>query len=79
MKNVITNIIGSAAVALAISCPFVAKAETHTKTRAGTFTGASDYITTGGIWAIKTVGGGAVAILDNNFSLDGAPDPRVGF
>jgi hypothetical protein len=78
MKNVITNIIGSAAVALAISCPFVAKAETHTKTRAGTFTGASDYITTGGIWA-KTVGGGAVAILDNNFSLDGAPDPRVGF
>jgi len=23
--------------------------------------------------------GGAVVILDSNFSLDGAPDPRVGF
>jgi hypothetical protein len=67
MKNGITNIIGSAALALAISCPFVAQAETQTQTRAGTFTGASDYITTGGIRAIKTAGGGAVVILDNDF------------
>ena len=45
----------------------------------GTFTGASDHITTGGVKIIKTANGGAVVILDSDFSLDGAPDPRVGF
>ena len=45
----------------------------------GTFTGASDHITTGGVSVIKTANGGAIVILDSDFSLDGAPDPRVGF
>ncbi|MEM7507304.1 MAG: DM13 domain-containing protein [Pseudomonadota bacterium] len=45
----------------------------------GTFTGASDHITTGGVSIVKTADGGAVVILDSDFSLDGAPDPRVGF
>ena len=45
----------------------------------GTFTGASDHITTGGVQIVKTADGGAVVILDTDFSLDGAPDPRVGF
>ena len=45
----------------------------------GTFTGASDHITTGGVSIVKTANGGAVVILDSDFSLDGAPDPRVGF
>lgn len=45
----------------------------------GSFTGASDHITTGGVKIVKTANGGAVVILDSNFSLDGAPDPRVGF
>ena len=45
----------------------------------GTFTGASNHITTGGVSIVKTAGGGAVVILDKDFSLDGAPDPRVGF
>ncbi|MEP3231881.1 MAG: DM13 domain-containing protein [Hyphomicrobiales bacterium] len=44
----------------------------------GTFTGASDHITTGGVQIVKTANGGAVVILDSDFSLDGAPDPRVG-
>lgn len=79
MKNAITNIIGSAALALAIASPFAAQAEAHPETRAGTFTGASDHITTGGVQIIKTADGGAVVILDSDFSLDGAPDPRVGF
>lgn len=75
MKNVITNIIGSAALALAIASPMAAQAESRT----GTFTGASDHITTGGVHVIKTANGGAVVILDSDFTLDGAPDPRVGF
>ena len=41
--------------------------------------GASDHITTGGVSIVKTANGGAVVILDSDFSLDGAPDPRVGF
>ena len=49
------------------------------KGASGTFTGASEHITTGGVQIIKTADGGAVVILDTDFSLDGAPDPRVGF
>ena len=52
--------------------------ESHTRL-SGTFTGASDHITTGGVQIVKTADGGAVVILDTDFSLDGAPDPRVGF
>ena len=75
MRSTITNIFGSAVLALAVASPFAAQAEA----RSGTFTGTSDYITTGGIQIIKTADGGAVVILDSNFSLDGGPDPRVGF
>ncbi len=45
----------------------------------GTFVGASKHITTGKVTIIKTDAGGAVVILDKDFVLDGAPDPRVGF
>ncbi len=45
----------------------------------GSFKGESDHITTGGVQIVKTADGGAVVILDSDFSLDGAPDPRVGF
>ena len=45
----------------------------------GQFTGTSDHITTGGVSIVKTANGGAVVILDSDFSLDGAPDPRVSF
>jgi hypothetical protein len=45
----------------------------------GTFTGASDHITTGGVEVIKNDDGSHTVILGDDFSLDGAPDPRVGF
>lgn len=54
-------------------------ARADTVAASGTFTGASKHITTGGVSIVKTKSGGAVVILDTNFSLDGAPDPRVGF
>ncbi len=44
----------------------------------GEFTGASDHITTGGVSVIKT-DKGHVVVLGSDFSLDGAPDPKVGF
>jgi len=40
----------------------------------GSFVGASDHVTTGGVH----VTAGSVELQDD-FSLDGAPDPKVGF
>lgn len=45
----------------------------------GTFTGASDHITTGDVTITKNDDGTSTVTFDSNFSLDGAPDPRVGF
>jgi hypothetical protein len=45
----------------------------------GTFTGASDHITTGNVTIVKNDDGTATVTFDSAFSLDGAPDPRVGF
>lgn len=64
------------AAALIALAPLAAQAGSKTH---GEFTGASDHITTGGVKIVKTADGGAVVILDSDFSLDGAPDPRVGF
>lgn len=46
--------------------------------RSGSFEGRSDHITTGEVKIVQTEAG-AVVLLANNFSLDGAPDPKVGF
>ena len=45
----------------------------------GSFTGASDHITTGDVTITKNADGTATVTFAANFSLDGAPDPRVGF
>ncbi|WP_298969161.1 DM13 domain-containing protein [uncultured Roseobacter sp.] len=45
----------------------------------GSFIGKSDHITTGGVTIVKNADGTATVTLDENFSLDGAPDPRVAF
>lgn len=45
----------------------------------GKFVGASDHITTGSVQIVKNDDGSHTVILSENFSLDGAPDPRVGF
>ena len=76
MKKLLTNLTAAAFLTLAVAIPNVATADTVAAS--GSFKGASDHITTGGVSIIKTSNGGAVVILDSNFSLDGAPDPRVG-
>lgn len=75
MKNLL---IAGFAFGLA-AATFVTAASAETVTSTGTFTGLSDHITTGGVTVVETAGGGAVVILDTDFSLDGAPDPSVGF
>ncbi|MEM8750971.1 MAG: DM13 domain-containing protein [Pseudomonadota bacterium] len=81
MTRIFEQTVGAAlAAALGLAllvAPVSAKAAANQVT--GTFTGASDHITTGGVTVVKTANGGAVVILDSDFSLDGAPDPRVGF
>jgi hypothetical protein len=44
----------------------------------GSFTGASNHVTSGHVEVIKTSDGWEVHLKDD-FSLDGAPDARVGF
>lgn len=44
----------------------------------GKFTGASKHVTTGGVSIVKT-DSGTLVILEKDFSLDDAPDPKLGF
>ena len=44
----------------------------------GEFMGASKHVTSGGVTVVQT-DAGAVVVLGDDFSLDGAPDPKVGF
>ena len=44
----------------------------------GSFVGASNHVTTGGVTILST-DSGTLAILESDFSLDGAPDPKLGF
>jgi ABC-type amino acid transport substrate-binding protein len=80
MKKRLALTLGLALAATLSFAPLQAVADTsQTGAISGSFTGASEHITTGGLQIIKTADGGAVVILDSDFSLDGAPDPRVGF
>ena len=47
-------------------------------TKSGTFKGLSKHVTKGGVSIVKTQTG-YIAFLENNFSLDGAPAPTLGF
>ncbi len=44
----------------------------------GSFTGLKGHTTTGQVEVVKTAGGWEVHLKDD-FTFDGAPDPRVGF
>ena len=74
MKSIISQLALVAVFATALWAPLAAQADV---TASGTFTGANDHVTTGNVSIFKTADGGALVILDSNFSLDGAPDPRV--
>ena len=80
MLRQFTQRLGVAAAALTFAlvlAPFSAEAGSKV-VKSGEFTGASDHITTGGVSIIETTSG-ALVVLENSFSLDGAPDPKVGF
>lgn len=79
MKPILLGLAAAATAALLTAAPVSAGTGAKGIAASGQFTGASDHITTGGVSIVKTANGGAVVILDSDFSLDGAPDPRVGF
>jgi len=77
MKKTLLNLAGALIATVIVMAPISAHADAIAAK--GSFVGASNHITTGGVSIVKTANGGAVVILDSDFSLDGAPDPRVGF
>lgn len=64
--------------ALLVTSAQVSAHEHGGKVKKGEFVGKSDHITTGTV-KVKKVANGYVVKLAENFSLDGAPAPRVGF
>ncbi len=62
---------------LAVAAPSAALAGGNV-IASGQFTGKSNHATTGGVTIAKT-DAGLVVILEDSFSFDGAPDPKVGF
>jgi hypothetical protein len=77
MKTLLSIAASATLLAVSAFAPSLASAEGAAAT--GSFTGANDHITTGGVSIVKTANGGAIVILDTDFNLDGAPDPSVGF
>ena len=68
-------------VAVAVSLGAVAFAPVSaqdTVVAKGRFEGRSGHETSGGV-TIKQTPDGAVVVLEEDFSLDGAPDPKLGF
>lgn len=67
-----------ALIALAFSTLVAIPAVAADGQRSGAFQGRSNHVTTGGV-TVTTKGGKTVLTLHSNFSLDGAPDPWIGF
>ena len=72
------NIFKTLALTFAIAVASVAGTASAETLSTGTFTGASDHITTGAVEVVKNADGSHTIVLGDDFSLDGAPDPRVG-
>ena len=65
-------------IAAILAVFFATAAQADDVTAAGDFAGASGHVTTGSVQIVRT-DSGYRAILSADFSLDGAPDPKVAF
>ena len=65
-------------IAASVAVFFAGAAQADEVTATGSFEGASDHVTTGSVQIVRT-DSGYRAILSADFSLDGAPDPKVAF
>lgn len=57
---------------------FLSSAQAGEVIKSGEFEGRSDHVTTGGVSILRT-DGQTLLVLEAEFSLDGAPDPKIGF
>ena len=63
------------AASVALAAPAQAESEVILS---GTFEGRSDHVTSGGVSVLET-DAGTIVVLESDFFLDGAPDPKLGF
>ena len=75
-KSTIVALYATALVVAASSAPLVASAAEPIGH--GTFTGKSGHATSGTVSVSKT-STGAEVVLEDDFTFDGAPDPKLGF
>ena len=75
--NTLFRLVSAVALSLVLSLQF-STAHAEETLKSGNFKGLSNHVTTGGVSVVKTAEGHAV-VLSDNFSFDGAPDPKVGF
>lgn len=57
---------------------FLSAAQAGEVIKSGEFEGRSDHVTSGGVSILQT-NGQTLLVLEAEFSLDGAPDPKIGF
>ena len=72
-----TRVMASVVFAVVLASWGLAQAADHV-VASGTFAGASGHTTSGGVSVVRT-DAGATVVLEQDFSLDSAPDPKVGF
>ncbi len=65
-------------VTLTLFAVFAMPSQSATVSATGTFVGQSDHVTTGSV-TIEQDAGKVVLVLGEDFSLDGAPAPTIGF
>lgn len=73
----VKSILAGLAIAGALIFSPIATADSSVAA-SGEFSGLSRHVTTGGVSILKT-STGYVLVLEQNFSLDGAPSPTIGF
>jgi len=78
MKNNLIKSIIAISFSLILGISIHAHAASGDVTRSGNFTGASDHVTKGKVEVLK-MSDGYVVKLGSDFSLDGAPDPKLAF
>ncbi len=75
MRTIMRLLAVAAVAVLAGAAPALAQ---NTVLGTGSFVGASNHVTSGSVSVVETAEG-IVVVFDENFSFDGAPDPKVGF
>ena len=77
VKGLVVRLVPGLAVVTALALPPAAEAASELVS-SGRFVGANRHATSGGISVIET-DSGTLVVLEGDFSLDGAPDPKLGF